>query len=144
MKKPFALIATALTTALVIFGLTWPSIGQDYKRVVPLLETTTTNQGQPLVYPTDGPAKITSLIVTLKPGEETGLHQHPILTYGHVLSGEIQVNYQGQGTKTYRAGDTFMEAFGTLHNGRNSGDEPARILVVFMGTDDLPNVVWPE
>ena len=37
--------------------------------------------------------------------------------------------------------DTFMEAIGVAHNGRNTGSGPARILAVFMGADGVPNTV---
>ena len=113
----------------------------DYKRVQPLLDTTTTNLGQPLVYPEDGAPQIKSLIVTLEPGEETGWHSHPVLTYGYVLTGEVTIDYGEAGRKSYRAGDSFIEAFEHEHNGHNSGDGPMSVLVVFMGTTDLPDVV---
>ncbi|MEA3276418.1 MAG: cupin domain-containing protein [Pseudomonadota bacterium] len=38
-------------------------------------------------------------------------------------------------------GDTFMEATGVWHKGRNTGDKPARILVVFMGSETASNVI---
>lgn len=116
----------------------------DYRHVEPLLDTTTSNLGQPLVYPDRGAAQIKSLIVTLEPGEETGWHRHPVLTYGHVLGGEVTVDYGEAGTKIYRKGDTFLEAFDIPHNGRNSGSMPLSILVVFMGSTELPDVVQTE
>ncbi len=45
------------------------------------------------------------------------------------------------GARVYRAGDTLMEAVGTLHNGRNSGRTGLRILVVFMGAEGADNTV---
>jgi quercetin dioxygenase-like cupin family protein len=116
----------------------------DYQDVKDLLDTTTTNLGQPLHYPREGAPRITSLIVTLQPGEETGRHRHPVLTYGHVLTGEVEIDYGEKGRKTYRSGDSFIEAFDVWHNGRNSGVEPLSILVVFMGAEDLPNVERPQ
>ena len=58
--------------ALLIFPSAIGSAhGADYDKVVSLLDTKTTNIGQPLEYP-KGVAEITSLTVTLMPGEETG------------------------------------------------------------------------
>ena len=116
----------------------------DYESVRELLDTTTTNLGQPLHYPQDGAPRITSLIVTLQPGEETGRHRHSVLTYGHVLTGEVEIDYGDKGRKTYSAGDSFIEAVDTWHNGHNSSVEPLSILVVFMGAEDLPNVERPQ
>ena len=129
----------------VIACLAMPAAeADDYKRVQPLLDATTTNLGQPLVYPDEGAPQIKSLIVTLEPGEETGWHSHPVLTYGHVLGGEVTIDYGEASRKTYRAGDTFIEAFEHEHNGRNSGEGPLSVLVVFLGTTELPDVVKSE
>jgi quercetin dioxygenase-like cupin family protein len=114
----------------------------DYPAVENLLDTQTTNLGQAIVYPS-GRARITSAIVTLAPGEETGRHRHPVPLYGQVLAGEVTVDYGEHGSKTYQAGDAFMEAMNTWHNGRNTGDGPLRILAVYMGADGVPNVVRP-
>ena len=50
----------------------------DYARVVPLFDGTKNIVGESLAYPTTGPAKVTSLIVTMKPGETTGAHRHGV------------------------------------------------------------------
>jgi quercetin dioxygenase-like cupin family protein len=107
-----------------------------------LLETQTTNIGKAIAYPS-GAAQITAVIVTLAPGGETGRHRHPVPLYGQVLSGELTVDYGEHGSKTYQAGDAFIEAMNTWHNGRNTGDGPLRILAVYMGADNVPNVVRP-
>ncbi len=99
----------------------------------PLLKTRTTILGQALDYPAGDPAEVTSLIVTLEPGEETGWHKHPVPLYAYLLSGQITVDYGEQGTRTYRPDEAFMEAVESWHNGHSGGAEPARILVVVMG-----------
>ncbi len=114
----------------------------DYQRVIELLNGNQTNIGQPLTYPA-GALKITSLVVTMQPGEETGRHMHPVPTYGYILEGEVTITYEGAKTKHYKAGEAFMEAVHTWHNGRATGDVPTRILAIFMGVDDTPNVIRP-
>ena len=130
---------------LLLVGLSGgaAALGGDQPKVETLLDTGTTNLGQPIAYPTDGPARITAMIVTLAPGEETGRHRHPVPLYGQVLSGQVTIDYDGHGSKTYRAGEAFIEALNTWHNGRNSGDETLRILAIFIGADGEPNVVHP-
>ncbi len=93
------------------------------------------------VYPQTGPAKVQSLIVTMKPGEETGPHRHGVPTYGYILEGQVTVDYGTHGKRTYRKGEAFMEAETVTHNGINDGDVPVRILVVFMGADGSQNVI---
>lgn len=107
--------------------------------VLPLLSSGKTVLGQTLAYPTSAPAKVTSVIVTMQPGEETGWHKHEVPMYGYILEGEVTVDYEGAGTRVYRHGEAVLEAIGTVHNGRSTGKVPARILAVFMGAEGVPN-----
>ena len=125
--------ARCITLAVVFLGLASAVHGkeakQDYQRVVPLLNDSATVLDQPLAYPGDGKARIQSAIVTMLPGEETGVHTHP---------------YPGGVRKVYKQGEAVMEAVDTTHNGRNEGSEPVRILVVFMGVDGEANTLFPK
>ena len=137
------LCAAILVTGVAIF--VWPIrvLAEDPPVIETLLETQTTNLGQPIEYPAASAAKITAVIVTLAPGEETGRHRHAVPLYGQVLSGQVTIDYGAHGSKTYKAGEAFMEAVGTWHNGHNSGDETLRILAIFMGAEGVPNVERP-
>lgn len=138
-----ALCAAMLVAGSAIFVGPIRAIAKGQPVIETLLETQTTNLGQPLEYPAGNAAKITAMIVTLAPGEETGRHRHAVPLYGQVLSGQVTIDYGDYGTKTYTAGEAFMEALGTWHNGHNSGDETLRILAVFMGAEGVPNVERP-
>lgn len=134
------------TASLILVALIFISainaMAVDKPTVEHLLETQVTNIGQAIAYPS-AEAKITAVIVTLAPGEETGRHRHPVPLYGQVLSGELTVDYGELGSKSYRAGDAFMEAMNTWHNGHNTGDGPLRILAIYMGAVGVPNVERP-
>ena len=93
-------------------------------QVLSLLSTTQTILGQPIVYPTEAPAKVAAAIVTMQPGEETGWHQHDVPMFGYVLEGEVTVDYGAKGTRIYRQGDALIEAIDVPHNGRNTGTGP--------------------
>lgn len=138
--------AAMLVAGAAIFVGPIRVLAQDQPVIETLLETQTTNLGQPLEYPAGNAAKITAMVVTLAPGEETGRHRHSVPLYGQVLSGQVTIDYGDfgeHGSKTYKAGQAFMEALGTWHNGHNSGDETLRILAVFMGAEGVPNVERP-
>jgi quercetin dioxygenase-like cupin family protein len=105
---------------------------KDYDRVQPLLTSTESVVGERLAYPS-GPAVVTSLIVTMAPGESTGWHKHGVPSYAYILAGQVTVEYEGVGRRTYKHGEAFMEAMNLWHTGVNDGAEPCRILVVFMG-----------
>ncbi len=110
-------------------------------KVQPLLSTGRTVIGERFAYPTGAPARVTSVIVTLKPGEETGWHRHGVPLYGYILEGELTVDYGPHGKRVYRKGDSLMEAMNAPHNGRNTGAGTMRVLAVFMGAEGRPNTV---
>lgn len=112
----------------------------SYPPVEVLLQSETTIIGQPIVYPT-GPAQITVAIVTMQKGQVTGWHLHEAPLAAHVLEGEVTVDYGPDGKRVYRKGDTLIEALGTRHNGENTGDGIARLLVMFAGAVGTPNTV---
>lgn len=132
---PACLLAVAIWTT--------PAGAGEYDKSVKiqkLLDTTTTNLGQEITYPRSGQAHIQSLLVNLKPGAETGLHKHPILTYGYILEGAIEIQYEGGRKRAYKKGEAFIEAVNTLHNGKSVGKTPAKILVVFISDKNQKTV----
>lgn len=104
-------------------------------------KATTTILDQPLKYPSSSQAQVSSSVITLPPGVETGLHRHDAPMYAYILEGELTVTYDGGIVKTYRPGQAIMEAEGTAHNGKNSGTTPVRVLVVNMGAAGVANTV---
>jgi quercetin dioxygenase-like cupin family protein len=95
----------------------------------PLLSTSTTVLGEPLRYPTGTP-HVTSAIVTLAPGARTILHKHGVPMFAYILDGEITVDYGTHGRRTYRKGQSLMEAMHVAHFGENTGTEPMRLIAV--------------
>ena len=130
-------LATVLLGAALLVASADRGVTRD--TFTSLLSTGQTVLSQPIVYPSQGPAKIVSAIVTMLPGEETGWHQHDVPMFGYILEGEVTVTYAGKGTHIYRQGDALIEAIDTPHNGRNTGKIPARVLAVFMGADGVPD-----
>jgi quercetin dioxygenase-like cupin family protein len=106
----------------------------------PLLSTSTTVLGEPLRYP-DGAAHVTSAIVTLAPGERTILHKHGVPMFFYILDGEITVDYGTHGKRTYRKGQSQMEAMRVAHFGENNGKEPMRLIAVYMGARRAKDVI---
>lgn len=98
--------------------------------------------GQPLVYP-QGTPRITSDIVTLAPGETGKPHIHQIPMFAYVLSGTISVDYGEHGVRTFNAGQALLEAQNVVHFGFNPGEQPVSLLVVYIGSEDLPNASLP-
>jgi quercetin dioxygenase-like cupin family protein len=139
LAAPRFLTAVALAGAVLGALIASPRPGQGRDQVLSLIAAQQTILRQPIVYPTEGPAKVAAAIVSMQPGEETGWHQHDVPMFGYVLQGEVTVDYGAKGTHVYRQGEALVEAIDVPHNGRNTGKGEARILSVFMGAEGVPD-----
>lgn len=114
---------------------------QAYQNLLtPLLQGSTDVLGAPLAYPAGTP-RVTAAIVTVPPGGETGWHEHEVPLFAYILEGELTVDYGEKGKKTYRTGDSVLEAVGWTHNGTNTGTVPMKLIAVYMGSDAAQNTV---
>jgi len=114
---------------------------QQYQNLLtPLLQGGADILGRPVKYP-DGPANVTAAEVTIPPGGETGWHEHEVPLFGYILEGELTVDYGTRGKKTYKAGDSFLEAVHWPHNGTNTGAVPMQLIAVYMGGGGEANTV---
>jgi quercetin dioxygenase-like cupin family protein len=134
-------------TLILLAGLAPPAAAQDPAApargypAAALLSTGTSIVGEPLRYPATGAARVTAAIVTLAPGQSTIVHRHGVPLFAYILEGELTVDYGAHGTRTYRAGQAFMEAMAVPHSGRNSGTQPVRLIAVYMGADGSADVI---
>jgi quercetin dioxygenase-like cupin family protein len=106
-------------------------------KVTPLLKTTTSWDGKPIVYP-QGNAQVTAIKIEIAPGAETGWHLHPMPNFGYVLQGTLEVTLKDGRVKHLSAGDVLPEVVDTLHNGRNVGTDPVQLVAFYVGTVDQP------
>jgi quercetin dioxygenase-like cupin family protein len=106
--------------------------------LTPVLTADETVLGQPIIYPSSAEALITSAIVSIPPGGQTGWHEHSIPLFAYILEGELTVDYGSEGTRVYRAGEGVMEAIDWPHNGTSTGTVPVRILAVYIGAEAVP------
>jgi quercetin dioxygenase-like cupin family protein len=111
-------------------------------KVTPVLKTLSSWDGNPIVYPA-GTAEVTVVEVELAPGGETGWHMHPVPSVGMLLEGQIEVDFRDGDSKTLRAGEAAAEVVNIYHNGRNTGDVPAKMVIFYAGAHGTPLTV-PE
>jgi quercetin dioxygenase-like cupin family protein len=100
-----------------------------------------TTLDQPVKYPKKTPAQVSSVMVTLEPGQETGWHKHRVPLYVYVLEGTLSVEYDAGVMKEYSAGTAYLEAQDVWHNGTNTSDETVRALTVYMGAEGAKNTI---
>jgi len=91
--------------------------------------------GQRFKYPQKRRPEVSSSIVVLEPGQESGWHRHKVPTYTYVLEGAVTMEFDNAEVRELPAGSAFIESIGTWHNVTNKGSTPARLLMVFMGAD---------
>lgn len=132
----------ALSLGLVL--LLSPVFAADYSSGVSakiLKQTSVTGNGQKIAYPLTDHAEVTAMTVDLAPGAETGWHQHPVPVYAYVVAGNLTVELADGTLFSFHAGEAIIEVVNTLHNGKNSGTEPVRLAVFYLGSAGQPNVI---
>jgi len=120
-----------------------PAFCSDYDniKVHPLLKTTITTDGRKLSYPKTDMPEVTVVIVEISAGGETGWHTHPVPVYAYVLAGELAVETDGGEKHSFKEGDAIVEVVNTVHNGRNAGKTPVRLVVFYTGVEGSPNTI---
>jgi quercetin dioxygenase-like cupin family protein len=101
-------------------------------KVMPLVKSTTSWNGVPIVYP-QGQAEISGMVIEIAPGAETGWHGHPVPSFGIVLEGTLEVTLKDGRKKRVGPGEGLVEVVDTLHNGRNVGALPVKLIVFYAG-----------
>ena len=132
------------TIPLILFlFLSSTGHAEEYKSVeiTKLITSSTSSNGQPLNYlHTDHP-EVTAALVRIFPGNATGWHQHPVPVYAYMLEGALTVAMKDGKKYIFKKGDAILEVMNTLHNGYNSGSEPATLVVFYTGSEGVPNVI---
>lgn len=131
------LIATAFNS---ISNLALAIDASDNIKVTPLLKTQESWDGKPIVYPT-GKAEVTIIKIEVAPGGQTGWHLHPVSSFGVVLEGELKVELESGEVLFLKAGNAAAEVVNVLHNGKNTGTVPAKLVVFYTGDTDHPLTV---
>lgn len=70
-------------------------------------------------------------IAEIAPGAMAGRHRHPGIEIGYILEGSVTLEHEGQPAKALKAGDSFKNEPG-VHNAKNTGTTPVRILAVYL------------
>jgi len=125
-------LSTKVGTGLVLLCLlVAPAAQADSPKVTvtPLVDTTKTVLGQPLVLPSKNP-ELKVALFEIPPGAKLPRHEHPWPRYAYVLAGELTVTFDGGLAKHYKAGDFIVEAVNAWHYGENTGKDTVRLLVI--------------
>lgn len=69
--------------------------------------------------------------VTIDPGASAGRHTHPGEEISYVLEGEGEVLIEGQPPLKIKAGDGFVIPARAIHDARNTGEAPMKLIAVY-------------
>ena len=107
---------------LVILALTW-AVGSAAQMsgfsAKPLLQSTVEG---------DQNRETAMLAIAIAPGGTSGRHTHPGDCYGTVVEGRVELRVEGREPRRVSAGDAWHNPRGVVHELRNVGDTPARVV----------------
>ncbi len=120
-------------------GLACPVWAENSTNIasVVLVKTTLSWDGKTLPAYPQGQPEITMVRVTIPPGAQLPLHQHPVINAGLLMQGALTVVTEDKKVLHLKAGDPIVEVVNTWHYGRNEGKLPAEIVVFYAGTPDV-------
>lgn len=124
------LILGFLAGALIL-GVTLAAIAQQSPGAAQVTQTELLKQ----VLPPGDFRTVESIIVELGPAAVASRHRHDVAVMAYVLEGTVENQFDGGAVRTHKAGDSWWEAPGTVHDvARNvSTTARARLLVVYVG-----------
>ena len=133
-----------LLITFIMLGFVTLTNAQEGLKVSPVVKATATASGQKLQDPQTDKPEIDSVIIEIAPGGETGLHMHPVPAYVYVVEGTVTVEMDHGSPREYAAGSGFVESVNSWHNGKNLGQAPVKVLVVFVSEEGKKNLIRPE
>lgn len=137
--------------AAVLCAAALPALGHDLATNLPvgipgvtadvLTKTDKSWNGSLLpAYPAGQP-QVTIIRYQFAPGAVLPLHKHPVINAGVLLRGELSVHTESGQTLSLKPGDAMVELVDQWHEGRNTGNETAELIIIYAGTTNLPLVI---
>ena len=119
-RRGFAACALCAVTGFVATGAEAQNTSAGLKRTV--------------ITRTDGPMngyETINVRVDLDSGALVARHTHPGIESSYVVDGALELSVDGEGTRTFKAGDGFQVPTRTPHSGKN-GDKPTTIAITYI------------
>ena len=76
--------------------------------------------------------------VVIAPGASAGRHTHPGEEISYILEGEGEILIDGQPVQKVKAGDSFIIPAGAIHDARNTGTQPMRLVGIYLVDKSKP------
>jgi quercetin dioxygenase-like cupin family protein len=126
-------ILRVVLSGVVSFGLAAPAFAQQQAGAGPVTRTELLAQALPPGNFRD----VKAAVIELGPGAAAPRHRHDVAVLAYVLEGTVENRFDGGTIRTHKAGESWWEAPGTVHDlARNaSPTSRARLLVVYIGEE---------
>jgi quercetin dioxygenase-like cupin family protein len=82
--------------------------------------------------------EVVMAIAELAPGASSGKHRHPGVEVAYLLEGSLVIEHDGREAATLKTGDSLTNDNTGVHNARNPGATPARVLAVYVVDKNKP------
>lgn len=133
MEQTQANILGVLLSGVLTLGVAPLTSAQQPPGVSPVTRTELLKQ----VLPAGNFRNVQAVVIELLPAAAAPRHRHDVAVLAYVLEGTVENQFDGGAILTHKAGDSWWEAPGTVHDvARNaSRTERARLLVVYIGEE---------
>ena len=71
-------------------------------------------------------------LAEIAPGGSTGKHSHPGIETGYVLEGSATLDIEGMPAIAMSAGTSYLIAAGKVHDAKNTGSVPVKVLATYV------------
>lgn len=124
-------ICGVVLSGMISVGVALPICAQQQAGAAPVTRTALLTR----TLPPGNFQDVQAAVVELAPSASAPRHRHDVAVLAYVLEGTVENQFDGGSAETHKAGDSWWEAPGTVHDlARNASKiERARLLVVYIG-----------
>ena len=80
-------------------------------------------------------------LAMIEPGAVGTWHSYPNHPVVYVAEGSVTVEFRDGGSKTFNAGQGFIEPVDTVLRGANKGDTPVKLVIFQLSPPEVPDAV---
>jgi len=140
--KRYLLISVLLAMSLAHSGNAKQTYDNPEAKVSELLSTSTTWDGNKIVYP-KGEPEVTVIKLQIDEGFNTGFHCHPVANFGYVINGELEIELYNGPKKVFKQGESFSEVINSWHRGE-AVNGPVELVITYIGEKGTPFTILPS
>lgn len=132
-------VLSTLLCGVVTFATISPASAQQATAVSPVTRTDLLRQ----TLPAGDFREVQAAVIELQPSATALRHRHDVAVVAYVLEGTVENQFDGGAVQLHKAGDSWWEPPGTVHDiARNaSAAARARLLIVYIGEPGKPATV---